>query len=40
MLAEMNISTQHAKGCMDSTHRPVGVSSKKVNGARITELSI
>ena len=25
---------------METTHRPVGVSSKKVSGARITELSI
>lgn|SRR6267154_4571442 len=40
MLAEMNISIQHAKKYMETTHRPVGVSSKKVNGARITELSI
>ena len=40
MLAGMNISIQHAKGYIETIHRPVGVSSKKVNGARITELSI
>lgn len=40
MLADVSIIIQHPKSYVETPHRPVGVSSKNVNGARITEFSI